>query len=570
MTGLQLQTFEGWRILRTATFTVFSILLLIGNTGMQQAAHGADPQSIPETSPQFVSPGSLVICGGGILPSKLIDKFVELGGGPRAKVVIISSASFYADQDIRARLSGWYDRLSENQFASLDILHTRSRESADDPEFSRILETATAVWFVGGNQNWVAQTYVGTKTEERLHGVLARGGSIGGTSAGAAIMSRCMIADGKTEPVLSTGFGFLPGTIVDQHFKKRNRYDRLMRALEIRPGLVGIGIDEGTALIVRGRSLEVIGDSDASVCLSPSVYRPARIEALTVGKYADLVVLRRAAGARAEELAESDDEPQVPGVQHGTLVIAGAGPTPPEVIDTFLTAAGGMDAPIIVVANSMNDTPPDQSAVCGWLSAAGAKNVHMLHALDSKALSNPKLVALLKEARGVWFTAGRPWRLIDTYLDTPVEELFHDVLRRGGVIGGTSEGANVQGEYLVSGNPKGNDESVEEGYDRGFGFLPCVAIDQHFTKRDRLEEMAQLKKTYPDMVGLGVDESTAMIVRGTTMQVVGQHNVTVFDKSAKGSAEIPELAVLKSGERYDFRHHRRVETAATQVFAPTK
>jgi cyanophycinase len=570
MTGLQLQKFDGRRIIRTTRFTVFFLLLLTGIAGMQKAVLGADAQSIPESSPQFVTPGSLVICGGGILPAKLIDKFIELGGGPRARVVIVSSASIYADTDIRARLSGWYDRLSENHIASLEILHTRSREKADEPEFSQILESATAVWFLGGNQNWVAQTYLGTRTEERLHAVLARGGAIGGTSAGAAIMSRCMIADGKTEPLLSTGFGFLPGTIVDQHFKKRNRSDRLMRALELRPGLVGIGIDEGTALIVRGRSLEVIGDSDASVCLSPSVYRPAKMESLTVGKQADLVVLRRAAWARAEDLAESDDEPQVPGIQNGTLVIAGGGPTPPEVIDTFLTAAGGMDAPIVVVANSMNDTVPDQSAVCGWLSAAGAKNVHMLHALDRNELSNPHLLALLKEARGVWFTAGRPWRMIDACLDTPVEELFHDVLRRGGVIGGTSEGANVQGEYLVSGNPKGTDETVEEGYDRGFGFLPCVAIDQHFTKRDRLEEMAQLKKTYPDMVGLGVDESTAMVVRGTTMQVVGQHNVTVFDKSPKGSPESPELAVLKSGERYDFRHHRRMETAATEVFAPTK
>jgi len=176
----------------------------------------------------------------------------------------------------------------------------------------------------------------------------------------------------------------------------------------------------------------------------------------------------------------------------------------------------------------------------------------------------------LKEARGVWFTGGRQWRLVDAYLDTNIEELFHDVLRRGGVIGGTSAGATIQGEYLVRGNPLGNSEVVAEGYERGFGFLPGVAIDQHFTQRERLDDMALLKKAHPEMIGLGVDESTALIVRGTTMEVVGEHHVTVFDKQPTASAESADFAVLKSGERYDFRQHRRMETASVEVASPTK
>jgi hypothetical protein len=98
---------------------------------------------------------------------------------------------------------------------------------------------------------------------------------------------------------------------------------------------------------------------------------------------------------------------------------------------------------------------------------------------------------------------------------------------------------------------------MTEGYDRGFGFLPGVAIDQHFTQRARLKDLAELKKAHPELIGLGVDESTALIVRGSTMQVVGQHHVTVFDRPSDSAAEMPEFSVLNPGERYDLRQHRR-------------
>ena len=565
MMRLQLDEFIGWRLIRKTIQSALTIAMIFGAAGMLQSVRATEIPSNSESDPLCIKSGSLMICGGGILPSKLLDRFIELGGGPKARVVIITSASYIADTDSRARLSGWYDRLADDSMASIDILHTRSRDEANDPEFSKVLDTATAVWFIGGNQNYLSQTYFGTRTEERLHELLNRGGVIGGTSAGAAIMSRHMIADGTTEPIMSTGLGFLPGTIVDQHFRKRGRKDRLMRALELRPGTVGFGIDEGTALIVRGRTLEVLGDSDVCICLPASPQRPVRDETLAVGQKADLVTWRRAAAARAEAMVASANAhlrdapgvPSVPDVQNGTLVIVGGGQTPKEAIDSFIEAAGGSESPIVVVSNALGEDPPEANAACGWLRKAGAKNVRLLHAKAGEDLSNPALVALLKAARGVWFTGGRQWRLVDAYLDTSVEDLFHDVLKRGGVIGGTSAGATIQGEYLVRGNPLGNQEIMTEGYDRGFGFLPGVAIDQHFTQRARLKDLAELKKAHPELIGLGVDESTALIVRGSTMQVVGQHHVTVFDRPSDSAAEMPEFSVLNPGERYDLRQHRR-------------
>ena len=126
------------------------------------------------------------------------------------------------------------------------------------------------------------------------------------------------------------------------------------------------------------------------------------------------------------------------------------------------------------------------------------------------------------------------------------------------MIGGTSAGATIQGGYLVRGNPLGNAEMMAEGYERGFGFLPGVAIDQHFTQRDRLKDLVHLKKMHPELIGIGIDESTALIVQGSTIEVVGQHQVTVFDHDATHTTPTEDYAILKTGERYDFRRHRRV------------
>lgn len=504
--------------------------------------------------------GALLIAGGGGIPVAVLDRYFELAGGDRARIVIITTASQLAGTpEAEQRYAHWHDRKP----ASLTFLHTRDRLAADRPEFSKVLLEANAVWFMGGNQNWLAEAYLGTLVEERCHELLRRGGVIGGSSAGAAIMSRSMIAGGRELPVMASGFGFLEGTIIDQHFRKRNRQARLMQALELRPGLVGIGIDEATALVVRGRTLEVVGDSDVTIALAPSSGREARVQTLVTGQKDDLVKLSRAAIARTRPAFPTRMAP-VPEVKSGTLVIVGGGSTPREAVDQFLTAAGGKDASIIVVSNALGEEPPEEQKVCGWLKTAGASNVHQVHTRWGDDLASPELQSRIKAAKGVWFTGGRQWRLVDAYLDTPVQCLFQAVLNRGGVIGGTSAGATIQGEYLVRGNPMGNEDMMAEGYERGFGFLPGVAIDQHFSQRARFGDMTGLKKAFPQLIGLGIDEATALIVRGTTMEVVGQSQVAVFDRQPNDPDTEPEYEVIKAGQKYDFKQRRLMDSTEVQ------
>jgi cyanophycinase len=261
--------------------------------------------------------GKLVICGGGILPDELGRRFIEMAGGLHARLVIITTASVLADTDrVESKLTFWRRQQVEN----LRILHTRSREMANDAEFSKPLKDATGVWFIGGNQNWLTDTYLGTATEREIRGVLERDGVVGGTSAGAAIMSPIMIRRDRPALEEGPGFGFLPGTIVDQHFIKRNRQARLLRMLDSHPDLVGLGIDEGTALVVEGANLSVLGESQVMVC-SPNVPdQPPQVRPLKAGIHVDLASLRteafqRHAGAEkgAEDPSpEAKDEPKDP------------------------------------------------------------------------------------------------------------------------------------------------------------------------------------------------------------------------------------------------------------------
>ena len=164
------------------------------------------------------------------------------------------------------------------------------------------------------------------------------------------------------------------------------------------------------------------------------------------------------------------------------------------------------------------------------LRKAGAKNVTWLHTKDRhRANQDEAFLKPLTEARGVWLGGGRQWNLVDSYQNTKVHQLLHDVLARGGVIGGASAGASIQGDYMPRGNPLGNLEIMAEGYERGLGFVTGIAIDQHFAERDRFADMARLVHAHPQILGIGLDEGTAIIVQKSEARVLGKGSIAVFD-----------------------------------------
>lgn len=200
--------------------------------------------------------GKILICGGGKLPDSLLDRFCEISNAEKSMLVLIPTASERADS---GDYSPWLELWKARGWQDVQVLHAMSKQDAQACEFGDQIQQAGAVWITGGDQSRLSQRFCGTVLVKRLLQFLCRGGVLGGTSAGAAILSKHMIAAGVDEPTMGLGFGLLPGTIIDQHFTQKNRFARLARAVTIHPNLLGIGIDESTGIQWSASKATVLG-----------------------------------------------------------------------------------------------------------------------------------------------------------------------------------------------------------------------------------------------------------------------------------------------------------------------
>lgn len=230
---------------------MFAALFATAMMGLlQQGIAGDEKEREPAAQPAAKPKGSFVIVGGGKVSPAIADRFWELAGNQKSRTVIIPTASASADSPIWKR-SAYLDVCLGG--LSLDRFHTRDPNQANDQDFVNVLRGATGVWLGGGDQEKLMEAYANTLVHKLLKEVYERGGVIGGTSAGAAVMSKVMIAEGDTVAKVGEGFGFLPEQVViDQHFTERGRLVRLLGLLKEHPGLVGLGIDENTALVITG------------------------------------------------------------------------------------------------------------------------------------------------------------------------------------------------------------------------------------------------------------------------------------------------------------------------------
>lgn len=219
--------------------------------------------------------GAIVVVGGGTLPAAVRAEFVSLAGGKKAKVVVIPTASERADdpREHEAYLKPW----KAAGAASVVLLHARDAKAADQPEFVKPLQDATAVWFSGGDQSRLTKAYANTRTLTVIRERYAAGAVVGGTSAGAAVLSDVMITGGTTVATTADGFGLLKNCVIDQHFTQRNRTARLAGVVAAKPGTLGVGIDEGTAVVVTADAVKVLGDG--AVYFSENGGQPVKLAA---------------------------------------------------------------------------------------------------------------------------------------------------------------------------------------------------------------------------------------------------------------------------------------------------
>ena len=238
------------------------------------------------------------------------------------------------------------------------------------------------------------------------------------------------------------------------------------------------------------------------------------------------------------------------GPTNGSLVVAGGGVKDPAIYERFVALAGGPEAPIVVIPTAgSGETYGDFWPGLQRLRDAGAVNLKVLHTRDPQEADREEFVAPLRQARGVWFSGGRQWRLVDAYRGTQTLTEIRGVLERGGVIGGSSAGATIQGSYLVRGDSSTNTIMMGD-HTEGFGFLANVGIDQHLLQRNRHFDLVEVIEAHPELLGIGLDEDTAIVVRGDTFEVIGNGYVAIYD-STNVVGDGWRFYFLAPGDRYD-------------------
>jgi cyanophycinase len=260
--------------------------------------------------------------------------------------------------------------------------------------------------------------------------------------------------------------------------------------------------------------------------------------------------------------AARQDAPEY-GPPKGTLLIVGGNMAPTSPLYAkFIQLAGGPDAKFVIVptaggnrdANGQLHVYKEEDVIAPWLKR-GLTNVKMLHTADSKVADTEAFVQPLRAANAVWFDGGRQWNLVDSYANTLTDKEFHDVLARGGVIGGSSAGATIQGDYLVRGDTSGANVmmTAEPNHQHGFAFLRRTAIDQHINARMRWDDLIPVIKKYPELLGIGLSEDTGILVTADRFEVMGAWKVAVHDNTRAYEPWEKPYFVLSAGDVYNMK-----------------
>jgi cyanophycinase len=255
----------------------------------------------------------------------------------------------------------------------------------------------------------------------------------------------------------------------------------------------------------------------------------------------------------------------VVGPAAGTLFIAGGGVLDESLVARFVRLAGGDTARIVIIPTAATgDSFPESWSGMDMFRAAGVRDLRVLHTRSRATADSEAFVAPLQRATAVWLSGGRQWRLADSYLDTRTLREIRALLERGGTVGGTSAGASIQASYMVRGAAESNEIVMAPGRETGFGLIASSAIDQHLTARGRQDDLLEVVRRHPDLLGIGIDEGTALIVRGDRAEIVGRGRVAFYNTADR--ADRPYY-FLSAGDTFDLA--RRIALAGTPVSPQT-
>jgi cyanophycinase len=245
----------------------------------------------------------------------------------------------------------------------------------------------------------------------------------------------------------------------------------------------------------------------------------------------------------------------------GTLVIVGGGGMPQAILDAFLGGSGGKGGVVGIIPTSTSDP---EGALKEWkedLEKAGLVFVP-LDVRTREDASRPELLDQARRCTGFWFSGGDQGRVGDMIVGTPLQRVVLERYEAGACVGGTSAGAAIMSKLMLTGEDRHGKEALSEfgpGAYRtreGMGFLPeQVVVDQHFLRRSRENRLFSVIMDFPNHLGVGIDEATALVVKNGRASVLGERSVMVFDPSGMtlngASFQNLRIHVLKAGQSID-------------------
>jgi cyanophycinase len=257
----------------------------------------------------------------------------------------------------------------------------------------------------------------------------------------------------------------------------------------------------------------------------------------------------------------------------GYLLIIGGGERPKDVSELLIQLAGGAaGARLVVISLASEDAVGSGRSAVDDFKTLGVSRVEVLpDALEAAARA-------VQRATGVYFTGGDQQRLVSALAGTPVLDALHQLWRRGGVIAGISAGAAAMSARMITGEELGiakEDErfrSIQRGHvatTNGFGFLTNAIVDQHFIARKRVNRLFSVVLEEPGLLGIGVDESTAVVVSADQrLEVLGERSVMVIDARHAGPVRVGanqhlaatdlRVHILVAGDRFDLKRGRPI------------
>ncbi|MGI9519251.1 MAG: Type 1 glutamine amidotransferase-like domain-containing protein [Pirellulaceae bacterium] len=520
--------------------------------------------------------GVIIANGSDVASSAMIERFLaDAGGEEEAKIVTVNFGSTSTLEQSKQR---WDEAEHCHIDVPGDLSLDDSGEDSDGIAFlQESLSTASGVWLEADASLNPDHRRLLRHLTDNLRDVIDRNGVIYSSAATSHALGRHEITGGQMfgdqgHASIREGLNLIPDAVISTKFEQPWSRSRLLGVLGSHPRAIGIGLDEDTAIVFRGRKIWAMGAGKAHFMTMANERLPMRAKSLAEPEsrrpnpyesLVDLTAWRRDAIDRTLE-PFPPEQPQKPNVENGTLLIVGGGGMPDGMLDQFIELAGGDEARLVYIpCTERESVNPREARIVELWKSRGVAAADVVHTKDrTQANEDEAFLEPLKNATGIFFGGGRQWNFSDSYYGTEAHRLMKDVLVRGGVIAGSSAGASIQARYLARANPVGNFDIMAPGYERGgLGFISGVAIDQHFTQRNRQPDMTSLVNRYPQLLGIGIDERTALVVQGSIGQVVGENKVFFYDRNQVAAHDDPDYLALEAGQQFDLAARTVIEEA---------